>query len=54
MRNTLKSISNHKHSNILENIGKSDITHNINFYLFKKIINQLGGLKGLITTQGSF
>ncbi len=54
MKNTLKSISNHKHSNVLENIGKSDITHNINFYLFKKIINQLGGLKNLITTQGSF
>ena len=54
MKNTLKSISNHKHSNVLENIGKSDITHNINFYLFKKIIDQLGGLKGLITTQGSF
>ena len=54
MKNTLKSISNHKHSNILENIGKSDITHNINFFLFKKIINQLGGLKELITTQGSF
>ena len=54
MKNTLKSISNHKHSNILENIGKSDITHNINFYLFKKIIDQLGGLKDLITTQGSF
>jgi len=54
MKNTLKSISNHKHSNVLENIGKSDITHNINFFLFKKIINQLGGLKDLITTQGSF
>jgi cyclopropane-fatty-acyl-phospholipid synthase len=54
MKNTLKSISNHKHCNVLENIGKSDITHNINFYLFKKIINQLGGLKNLITTQGSF
>ena len=54
MKNTLKSISNHKHSNVLKNIGKSDITHNINFYLFKKIINQLGGLKDLITTQGSF
>ena len=51
---TLKSISNHKHINVLENIGKSDITHNINFFLFKKIINQLGGLKYLITTQGSF
>jgi len=54
MKNTLKSISNHKHSNVLKNIGKSDITHNINFFLFKKIINQLGGLKNLITTQGSF
>ena len=54
MKDTLKSISNHKHSNVLENIGKSDITHNINFFLFKKIINQLGGLKNLITTQGSF
>ena len=54
MKNTLKSISNHKHSNVLVNIGKSDITHNINFCLFKKIIDQLGGLKNLITTQGSF
>ena len=54
MKNTLKSISNHKHSNVLKNIGKSDITHNINFYLFKKIIEQLGGFKDLITTQGSF
>ncbi len=54
MKNTLKSILNHKHSNVLENIGKTDITHNINFYLFKKIIDQLGGLKDLITTQGSF
>ena len=54
MKNTLKSISNHKHNSILKNIGTSDITHNINFFLFKKIINQLGGLKDLITTQGSF
>ena len=54
MKNTLKSISNHKHSDVLVNIGKSDITHNINFFLFKKIINQIGGLKYLITTQGSF
>ncbi len=54
MKNTLKSISNHKHNNVLKNIGKSDITHNINFYLFKKIIHQLGGLKDLVTTQGNF
>ena len=54
MKNTLKSISNHKHISVLKKIGTSDITHNINFFLFKKIINQLGGLKDLITTQGSF
>ena len=54
MKNTLKSISNHKRNSVLKNIGTSDITHNINFFLFKKIINQLGGLKDLITTQGSF
>ena len=28
-----------------KNIGNSDITHNINFYLFKKIISKIGGLK---------
>ena len=54
MRNTLKSISNHKYCNVLDNIGKSDITHNINFFLFKKIIDQLGDLKDLTTTQGNF
>ena len=43
-----------RHNSVLKNIGTSDITHNINFFLFKKIINQLGGLKDLITTQGSF
>ena len=36
MKNTLQAVSNHKFSNILNNIGKSDITHNINFNLFKK------------------
>ncbi len=54
MKDTLKAISNHKYSNVLQNIGKSDITHNINFYLFKKQIQKLGGVKGLFTTQGDF
>ena len=54
MKNTLKAISNHKYSNVLQNIGKSDITHNINFYLFKKQIQKLGGVKELFTTQGNF
>ena len=54
MKNTLKAISNHKYSHVLQNIGKSDITHNINFYLFKKQIQKLGGVKELFTTQGDF
>jgi NADH dehydrogenase [ubiquinone] 1 alpha subcomplex assembly factor 7 len=54
MKNTLQGVSKHKFSNILENIGKVDITHNINFMLFKKIINQLGSLNNNLTTQKEF
>ena len=54
MKNTLRAISDHKFANILGNIGNVDITHNINFDLFKKIINQMGGLKHNITTQKKF
>ena len=38
MKNTLKGILNHKFANILEDIGNTDITHNINFELFQKYI----------------
>ena len=51
---TLQAISNHKYSNVLENMGSSDITHNINFNLYKQIINKIGGLKDLLTTQKKF
>jgi cyclopropane-fatty-acyl-phospholipid synthase len=54
MKNTLQAISKHNFSNILENIGNSDITHNINFNLFQKIIKQLGGLNDNLTTQKEF
>ena len=54
MKNTLQAISKHRFSNILENIGNSDITHNINFNLFQKIIKQLGGLNDNLTTQKEF
>ena len=54
MKNTLRAISNHKYSNILENIGKSDITYDINFYIFRKLINQLGGVRDIVTTQRDF
>ena len=54
MKNTLQAISNHKFDNILENIGNVDITHNINFFLFKKFIKKQGGLKNNLTTQKKF
>ena len=54
MKNTLQAISNHKYSNILKNIGNSDITHNINFNLFKRIVKKIGGLKELTATQRNF
>ena len=54
MRNTLKAISNHKFANILDNIGKADITHNINFDLFKKFIKKIDGLDNCLTTQKDF
>ena len=54
MKNSLQAISNHKFANILENIGNVDITHNINFDLFKRFTKQLNGLESNLTTQKEF
>ncbi len=54
MKNTLQATSNHKFANILENIGNSDITHNINFNLFKTYIKLMNGLENNLTTQKKF
>ena len=54
MKNTLKAVSNHKFANILDNIGGVDITHNINFELFKKFTQKLGGLDNNLNTQKNF
>ncbi len=54
MKNTLKAVSNHKFANILDNIGEVDITHNINFELFKKFTQKLGGLDNNLNTQKNF
>ncbi len=54
MKNTLQAISNQKYSNVLNNLGNCDITHNINFELFKKITKNLGNLQELSTTQRKF
>ena len=54
MRDTLQAISKHKFANILKNISNIDITHNINFNLFKEYIKKIGGLKNNLTTQKNF
>jgi cyclopropane-fatty-acyl-phospholipid synthase len=54
MKETLLAIKNHKHSNILEDIGDSDITYNINFNLFKRFVGQFDDLNFIITNQKKF
>ena len=54
MKNTLQAISNHKFANILKNIGNTDITHNINFSLFKKFTKQFDKLDNHLTYQKNF
>ncbi len=54
MRDTLQATSNHKFANILENIGNVDITHNINFNIYKRFIKQMGGLESNLTSQKEF
>ena len=53
-KNTLKAIHNKNYSNVLNNIGKSDITHNINYYLFEKIVQKFKNLNVNFTTQRKF
>ena len=54
MRDTLQAINNHKYSNILENIGDSDITYNISFNLFKMFIKKFDNIKSILTNQKKF
>ncbi len=54
MKNTLQSIYKKKFSNVLENIGKSDITYNISFQLIKNFLKKYNGLDIKITTQRKF
>jgi len=54
MEETLQAIKNHKNSNILDDIGDSDITYNINFNLFERFIDQFDDLNFIITNQKKF
>ena len=54
MNNSLKSISKHRFTNVLENFGNADITHDISFKLISKICKlfKLSNVK--TTTQKEF
>ena len=54
MHETLQAINNHEYSNVLENIGNSDITYNINFSLFKKFIERFHDLEATFNNQKKF
>ena len=54
MKDTLQAVSNHEYSNIYKNFGKNDITHHVNFSIFKKFINNFGNLNYYYTTQKNF
>ena len=54
MHETLQAVNNHKYSNVLEDIGDSDITYSINFSLFEKFINRFHDLNSIISNQKKF
>jgi len=54
MHETLQAINKHKYSNVLEDIGKSDITYNINFNIFEKYTSQFDGLNSVFSNQKKF
>ncbi len=54
MYETLQAVNKHKYSDILKNIGNSDITYNINFNLFQIFTNQFRNLNTIVTNQKKF
>ena len=54
MQDTLQAIYRKKYSKVLENIGKSDITYNINYYFIKKIAENFKKLNINFTSQKKF
>ena len=51
---SLQSVQRHNYSEVLKNVGKSDITHLVNFSLFSKIIKKLNLSVEKITNQNTF
>ena len=53
-KNTLQAIYNKKYSNVLRNIGDSDITHSLNYSFFRKISQNSKTINVNFTTQKKF
>ncbi len=54
MQDTLQAVHKQKYSKIFENIGKTDITYNLNFHLIKKIAKKSKNLDVKLTSQKKF
>ena len=54
MKNTLKSISNHKFNEVLDNFSQSDITYNLSFKLVEKILKKFNLKIAGTTNQKNF
>ena len=54
MKNTIKSVYNHKHVDLLDNFGKADITYNINFKIIEKILKNFNLVINGKTNQKKF
>ena len=54
MHETLQAINKHRYSNILEDIGQSDITYNINFSIFERYIGRFNNLDSIFNNQKKF
>ena len=54
MKDSLQSIYKHNFNNVLDNIGTSDITYNLNFFLLKKIVKKLNLKVAGLNSQRNF
>ena len=54
MKNTLQAIHKKNYSEVLKNIGKSDITYNVNFHLIDKMAKNYKKLNVNYTSQEKF
>ncbi len=54
MQNTLQAVHKQKYSKVLENIGMSDITYNINYHFIKRFVENFKELNVNFTSQEKF